>query len=876
VPLEREVDEEIDLHVEMRIRELVDRGVEPRVARDQVLNRIGDVRHLKRTCVDIGRRRDRQMRASQWLDELRHDVTFALRQMRTAPGFAAIAIITLALGIGANSAMFALADAALLRPLPVAEPDRHVMVWDRRDGVPRGLVNPADFLDWTERNRTFDAMAAFLASGAAMTGADGMAEALPAQVVTPRFFEAVGVAPRAGRTFVEGDARIGDVVVLSEAFWRQRFGADPGLVGQAITLDGRPFTVIGIVPPDVRLDAVATGGDRPQLWRLMSLADNRGPAQRYAHYLRVVGRLRPGVSHEAAQADVSAVAASIARETPATNAGHDAVIEPLAEWAIGGELRLTALLLLGVTAFVLLTCCANVANLLLARTTARARELAVRSSLGAGRRRIARQLLTESLVLAACGGLLGAGIGWGLLRAAPAIVPAGLLPPAVTLGFDVRILAFCGLSAIVVAVAFGLAPIWQATGASPTQAMAHGGRTATGHASRLRHALAGAEIAMAVLLLCGGGLLLRTLLALEDVDSGSRASNLLTMAVNAPMQWTPEARSRYYQDIAREVATSPGVRDLAWGSALPLDGLWYGQAFHIEDGRPRAPVDRDSAGYQIVSPSYFDLLGIETLEGRGFTDRDTAEAPQVCLVNEAFVRRYLDGRQPLGLRLSVNAMAQPPVAIVREIVGVVAQVKESPDQVDDSPQIYVPLEQNAWSGVTLVVAPEDGPAAALTPTIRAAVARVDPDQPVRRVRTLDAIGHQATARPRFRAVLVGAFAALGLTLAMIGVFGVLAYSVQQRTREFGIRIALGATARHVLALVCGGAGRVVAAGVAAGLLAAAVSGRALASFLFQVEPLDPLTFSVVAVVLVLTAGVATLVPALRATRADPAVTLRGE
>jgi len=876
VPLEREVDEEIDLHVEMRVRELVERGMDPQRAGDQVLSRIGDVERLKRTCVYIGRKRDRRMRLTQWLDECRQDVTFALRQMRTAPGFAAVAVLTLALGIGANSAMFALADATLLRPLPVAGADRFVMVWERRDGVPRGQVNPADFLDWAERNRTFDAMAAFLTSSAAVAGADGMAQAIPAQAVTPRFFDAVGVEPVAGRTFVEDDTQIGTVVVLSEGLWRQRFGGDPTVVGGSIRLDGAPFTVVGVVPADVRLDAAATGADRPALWRLMSLSPERGPAQRYAHYLRVVGRLRPGVTHEAAQADVSAIAASIARETPATNAGHDAGIEPLARWAIGSELRLTALLLLGVTGFVLLTCCANVANLLLARTTARARELAVRSSLGAGRRRIARQLLTESLVLAGGGGLLGAVVGWGLLQAAPAVVPAGLLPPAVTLGFDARVLAFCVASVLVVAVAFGLAPVWQATGASPAQAMSQGGRTATGHAWRLRHVLAGLEVAAAVLLLCGGGLLLRTLLALESVDPGSRSSELLTMQISAPMQWTPEARNRFYQDIALEVAASPGVGDLAWGSALPLDGLWYGQAFHIEDGQTRDPVDRDGVGYQIVSPSYFDLLGIPILRGRGFTDLDTSEAPQVCLVNEAFVRRYLESREPLGLRLSVNAMAQPPMAVVREIVGVVAQVKERPEQVDDEPHVYVPHAQNTWWLATLVVAPEEGPAAALVPGVRAAVARVDPDRPVTRVRTLDAISREATARPRFRAVLVGAFAALGLLLAMVGVFGVMAYSVQQRTREFGIRIALGATTRQVLALVLGGAARVIAVGAAIGLLGGAVSGRAIAAFLFEVEPLDPLTFTVVPALLLLTAGLATLVPALRAASADPAVTLRGE
>jgi putative ABC transport system permease protein len=342
------------------------------------------------------------------------------------------------------------------------------------------------------------------------------------------------------------------------------------------------------------------------------------------------------------------------------------------------------------------------------------------------------------------------------------------------------------------------------------------------------------------------------------------------------MTMPPDARYRYYEEIEREIAGLPGVRRAAWGSALPLDGLWYGQAFQIDGDPPRPPAEREGAGYQIVGPTYLDLLGIPILAGRGFTDRDTASAPQVCLVNEAFVRRYLRDRDPLGLHVTVNAMSQPPMAVLREIVGVVAQVKERPDEADDQPHIYVPLAQNTWWSATLVVAPEDGPAAVLAPAVRAAVGRVDPDRPVTRIRTLAAIGREATARPRFRAVLVGMFAALGLTLAMVGVFGVLAYSVQQRTREFGVRVALGATAGSVARLVARRGARVILPGLAIGLLAAVALGRTISTFLFGVQPLDPVTLTAVAALLVVTAGAAAFVPALRAARADPAITLRSE
>jgi len=880
VDITQEVEDELAFHVEMRTRELIDKGVDPRIAREMVLARMGDAARLKRTCVDLGRKREREMRLTQWLEEFREDVRFAIRQLRMSPGFTLVATITLALGIGANSAMFALADAALVRPLPFPEPDRLVVLSEFFQGQPGGAVNPVDFVDWTERTRSFSGMAAVVRGGGSIIGDDGVAEPVPAQAVTARFFDVLGVTPIAGRTFRDDDeGPAPNVVVLSEGFWRRRFGADPALVGRATRFGGQAFTVIGIVPAGFQFELPGTTSAGPSMmWTLLNPPADRGPAQRYPHYLQVIARLKPGVTPEAARDDISAVAAALARESPGSNKGHVATATPLRASVIRRELRLTAFLLVGVVGLVLLMCCANVANLLLARATARSREFAIRSALGAGRRRILRQVLTESLVLAILGGLSGAAFGAAILWAAPALIPPGLIPESVTVGFDGRVLTFCALAAIVVAVLYGLSPAWQVTRMAPVQAMTNDGRTVTSSSARFRRVLAISQVAVAVFLLCGAGLLLRTLLALESVDSGSRASDMLTMVVGAggPGPSTPESMRRKYEAYQREVVQVPGVRSVAWASALPFDGLWYGQGFQIDGEPPRPQADRDLAGYQIVSPSYLPMLGVALLEGRGLSDTDVAGSPDVCLVDEEFVRRFLHGRTVLGTRISINAMVVPPRAISREIVGVVGQVKERPDEAEPQPHVYVPIAQNPWWTATLIVQPIEGRAEALATGVRAALGRVDRDRPATRIRTISAIGDEATARPRFRAVLIGTFALLALVLAMVGVFGVLAYSVQQRTREFGVRIALGAGATNVLGLVLGSAARVIGVGVAIGLALAFAFAQSVAAFLFGVTPRDPVTFASVSAVLVLTAMVACAVPALRAVRVDPVAAFRNE
>jgi putative ABC transport system permease protein len=878
------VDEELAFHIEMRTRELVDKGVDPRIAREMVLARVGDSARLKRTCVDLGRKRDREMRLTQWLEELRDDVRFSLRQLKAAPGFTFVAAITLALGIGANGAIFALADATLLRPLPLPEPERLVIAWERSDALLRGPVSPFNMLDWNDQSRTVEKLAGFIpgVGSMVMAGPNGTTEGVPRQWVSSGIFDALGVTPVAGRTFrPSDDTEENRAVVLSEGFWRNRFGADPAVIGTQIRLDGDPFTVVGVVPQQTQIIGSAS------VWALIQLRRDigvpGGPAAerlRGLRIFRVVGRLKPGVSLQAASDDLTTIAAALEKDFPSTNKGRSVLLEPLRDVLIGGDLRLTSLLFLGVVGFVLLICCANVANLLLARAVGRARELAIRSALGAGRRRIIRQLLTESLVLAQLGGALGTGVGALILRIAPSMIPAGLLPNAVVPAFDIRVAMFCAVVAIALGVIFGLAPAWHARGlASSAQTMAGDTRTTTGYGGRIRALFVVGEVAAAVLLLVGAGLLLRTLMAVDNVPRGYGAESALTVFVDplGGRYRTKDSLLQFFRSIERETSSDANVRSVAWASTLPLGESTFGAtSFEIVGDAPVEENRRPTTDYQIVSPSYFGTLDLPLVNGRAFTDADTADTTLVCIVNEAFVRRHLQGRQVIGQRIAVRSPSGQLQA--REIVGVARQVKGRPDEAEDFVQLYVPLAQDPLDDMFFLVRPKTGPASALASSVRAAIARVDKEQlvTVGALITLDDIAFEATGRQRFRAWLVMTFASLALLLAMVGVFGIIAYSVQQRMREFGVRIALGASTGTVLGLVLRGAARMVGIGTVVGLFAAALLSQSISAFLFGVQPLDPVTFAGVAAVLLLTATVAALVPAMRAARVDPVQAFRSE
>jgi putative ABC transport system permease protein len=874
VPVEQEIDEELDLHVEIKTRELIARGMDPATARELAVRRLGDVAALKHTLAGLARKRDREMKMTLRLEELWHDVKFAFRQLRHSPGFTAIATVTIALGIGANSAIFALVDATLLRPLPFRDPDRLVALWETTATNRRSYVSPLNMQDWESRGRSFEKIAGFTPAvgGMVMAGVDGNAETVSRQWVTAGIFEVLGVTPIVGRTFTdEDDAKRANVVVLSEPLWRTRFNADPAIVGRELRLDGSLWRVVGVIPKDIQLL-----GDT-SMWAMRPIK-GLPPRARGAYVLQVIGRIRPGVSIEAATSDLQSVSTGLASEFPQTNKGRSVAAESLHRSMIGSDLRVTSMLFLGVVGFVLLICCANVASLLLARATVRMRELAVRSALGAGRRRIVRQLLTESVLLSSIGGALGAAVGAAILSAAPAFIPHGLLPPTVELTFDVRVVGFCAAAALIVGLLFGVMPALKATQFSSAEVMASNSRSVTG-GGRLRALLVMAEVATAVVLLFGGGLLLRTLLAVDGFDRGYRADSVLSMLVDplGSKYPTDELLQQFYDQVEHEISGVPNVAAVAWASALPLDFFDAGGlTFEMAGDPPLAERERPLTEYQVVSPSYFAAIDLPILAGRAFDVHDNAKGVPVCIVNEAFVRA-IGGRSPVGMRVMLRAASAPQAApVIREIVGVARQVKGRPDERKEFVQVYVPMAQDLSDDIYLVVRPKAGPAEALTGAVRAAISRVDREQlvSVREIKTLDDIARAATSRHRFRAVLVAAFAALALVLAMVGVFGILAYSVQQHVRDFGVRRALGATANDILRLVMVNGARVIAAGAAIGLVLAAALGRSIESVLFGVRPLDITTFALVAIVLAVTAALAIAGPAWRAVRIDPAAALR--
>jgi putative ABC transport system permease protein len=876
VPPDQEIDEEIALHIEMRTREFIARGMDRTAARALAIERMGDVASVKRTCVDLGRKRDREMRLTQWLEELYADVTFAWRQLRAAPGFTIVAALTLALGIGANSAIFALVDATLLKPLPYGDPARLVTIWERTDANPRSYASPLNMFDWKARSRSFETIAGFtpVVGGMVMAGADGNAETVSRQWVTVGIFDVLGVRPIAGRTFLpEDEQKRARVVVISEGLWESRFNRDAGIVGREIKLDGQLWTVVGVVPKDFQILG------RTSMWAMRPFV-NLPPRARNAYILQTVGRMKPGVAIGAAQSDLEAVAAGLARELPQTNAGRSVRLEPMHDTMIGSDLKVTSMLFLGVVGFVLLICCANVANLLLARATTRTRELAVRSALGAGRGRVVRLLVTESVVLSLIGGALGIAVGWAILEAAPTLIPKGLLPGTVTLQFDLRVVAFCGLAALAVGLLFGVAPAWQATSLSSPAGLESESRTVIG-GGRLRSLLVAGEVTTAVLLLFGAGLLMRTLVAVESYDRGYRADSVLTMLVDplGSSYPTPEKLLQFFDQVEEQVREVPGVQDVAWTTALPLGPSLYGDfalTYEIVGDPPVEESKRPSTNFQVVSKSYFSTLELPIVAGRGFDSRDIRNSTPVCIVNEAFARG-LGGRSPIGMRVSFKVADSPQdKPNVGEIVGVAKQVKGRPDEPKDFVQIYVPLPHEPSDDMIMLVRAKNGHAAALTPAVRAAISRIDTEQlvSIRDVTTLEDVEWAATGRHRFRAVMVAAFAGLALVLAMVGVFGILSYSVQQRVRDFGLRRALGATTSDVMRLVVGDAARVVLAGAALGLALSAVLGRFITTMLFHVRPLDIVTFALVVVVIAITATVAIAGPAWRASRIDPAEALR--
>jgi predicted permease len=791
----------------------------------------------------------------------------SLRRLRAEPGFTLAAVATLGLGLGAATLIFSVVDAVLLRPLPYHEPERLVWAWGRMPGATTAAVSPPDFQDYVDRNRSFESLAAMVVFPGrwALTG-DGPAEQIAGATVSSNFFATLGVAPLLGPGFTEADQRARDprVVVLSHGLWQRRFGGDPSIVGRALRLDTRSVTVAGVLPPDFRPLQEA------EAYVPMPLDLPEMQVRRF-HFLRVVGRLRPGVSLEAAQRDVDAVARSLEAEYPESNRGWGLRLQSLHE-QVTGELRPLVVLLAAAVALLLAVACANVAHLLLARGARRAHELAVRAALGARGLDLAAPMVADALAV----GVAGAALGLLLARAgvdAVAALGLGGLPRFDEVGLHGRSFAAAFGLSIVTALVAALVPAWHAMRSDPKHSLA--GRSAAAApraASRVRAALVVGEIAVTFALLAAGGLLLRTLHALDRREAGFETESRLTAQVRLPLaRYAAEgAGGRFFAELLERVRQQPGVRAAGTVSIVPLSGGRTDVAF-AREGEQLVNDGQRNAQYRVADPGYFDTLGIPLIRGRAFDARDRPGAPAALIVNEPFVRAFLAGRDPIGRTLTLD-VGEPLVATV---VGVVAGTRARGALFDPSPELYVAQAQSPLLTTSLVVHAE-APLEQVTARLREALAALDPEVPLGGVDTLEGLRQRSVAVPRVRAVLVTVFAAATLLLAAVGLAGVIGVAVAHRTAEVGVRVALGARPRQVLTLFARDALRLSALGLTLGVVATAAGVPLIASFLHDTAPFDPATAAAVAAVVLLTAAIATWVPARRALQVEPTDALRAE
>ncbi|MCI0391389.1 MAG: ABC transporter permease [Acidobacteria bacterium] len=801
------------------------------------------------------------------------DLRYGARTLLKNPGFALIAVITLALGIGANAAIFSVINSVLLRPLPYPQPERLVWIWGTNPSadIKQETASLPDFVDWKTQNQSFAAMGGLANFSPILTG-NGEPERLTGAVVTDGFFATLGVSPQLGRVFMSDEDRPGNnqVVVLSHGLWQRRFGGDPQITGQKITLNGNPYLIVGVMPP--RFKHPLPGMRLPvEIWAPLG----RDPAKmgRRSDFLGVVARLKPGVVIEQARAEMNALMSRLEKQYPDTNRGWGAIVLPLLERFVG-ELRSTLYLLLAAVGFLLLNTCANVANLLLARATVRQREVAIRAALGAGRWRIVRQLLTESLLLSALGGAVGLLLAkWGM-NALIAISPA-TIPRLGEVNLDWRVLGVTFAVSLVTGIAFGMLPALQAANPHLNEALKEGGRGSadTARGKRVRSALVVAEVALALALLIGAGLMLRSFARLQNVNPGYNAENVLTVGLSLPAAKYKEGPQvvAFYEQILGQVSTIPGAQSAGLVDALPLAGGSY-LSFVVE-GRTLLPTDREpDAEHRVVSPGYFKAMGIPLIRGRLLSEQDHAQAPFATVISETMARRYFPNEDPLGKRINLG---DPQTSPWRTIVGIVGDVRNEGLSAEPNPQMYAPFTQVTPRSLSLIVRGAGDPTG-LIAGVRSTVAGLDRDLPLYNVRTLKQMLQESLARERFSLLLIVTFAGLALLLAGVGIYGVLAYSVEQRTHEIGVRIALGAHRGHVLRLVVIQGMKLVLAGIGAGLLAAFALTRLMTGLLYGVTATDPLTFIVLAALLASVALLACYVPARRATKVDPMIALRSE
>jgi putative ABC transport system permease protein len=864
-----DIDREMRSHLELQVEANIRAGMSPDEARVQALRSFGNVNKAVDAAYDV--------KGGGLLESLTQDVRYGVRMLAKHKAFTSVAVLTLALGIGANTAIFSVVNELLLRPLPYRDAERIVMLWEvTPEGRHQNTTSRANFRAWRSQNTSYENVAAFTDQRFNLTG-DGEPEELSVQMATPELFKILGVDPLLGRTFLPDDDGKAPVAVLSYGLWQRRFGGQASVIGQPITLSSITFTVIGVMPANFQFHIKQRSGTgRPaELWTILPMTVGSGANER-GRFLSVVGKLKEGVTVDSAGAELRTIEARLSDEAPQFNKNFSAEVLPLREQFFG-NVRRPLWLMLGAVGFVLLIACANVANLLLSLATSREKEIAVRAALGARRTRIVRQLLTESLLLALLGSALGLGFAWLGIKALMLISPKDLVSfQSVSMNMTV-LLWTLGVS-ILTGIIFGLAPALHISRLNLNDSLKDGGKSESGQASgsrRLRSALVVSEIALAVVLLASAGLLIRSFIRLQQVDRGFQTDNILTMVVRLPDAKYPQDAQvvAFFNQALEKVRQLPAVKSVGMVNHLPLyGGLGSNTGFKIL-GRPEPPPGQGpSTDVRVVDSDYFTTMGIPLLRGRNFTSDELREPRQKILINEVLARTYFASEDPIGQRLDVAMFEKPTPA---EIIGVVGNVRYD-SLVDESPPaVYFPHPDLAYSFMTLVVR-TDGEPTAVAPAIQREIRTLDPNQPVSDLRTMNQVMSEWVSRSRFNTLLLGLFAGLATLLSAVGIFGVMNYSVALRTRELGLRLAVGAQPRQVLLLVLKQGFLLTIVGVVLGLAAAFALTRLLSGLLFGVAAVDVTTFATISLLLVVVSLLACYLPARRAMRIDPLTALRYE
>jgi predicted permease len=875
--LDADMDDEMRSHIELRTQANIEAGMNPEEARFAALRQFGWTESIKEDC--------REQRGVRWLENLLRDLRYGARQLHKNPGFTTVAVLTLALGIGANSAIFSVIDSVLLRPLPYPDSERLVWLAERGTDWEGGPISYPNFEDWREQQSVFERVGVFNWNNFVLTGRGDPVHLLGVQISADSF-AALQVQPILGRTFAPEEDLPGaqPVAMLSHPVWQSQFGGDPSILNRTIELNDRAHTVVGIMPAGFAYPAesvvwVPVGPVAAETgWR-----EERGTRPG----LYGVARLKSGVTLEQARAAMDTIAARLEQQYPASNQSRRVQLETLIDSQVG-HVRRGLWILLGAVGLLLAIACANVANLLLARAAARRKEMTVRVALGAGRWQIVRQLLTESVLLSALGGLAGLFLATGLLRVIP-VWAADSIPRAADVGLNAGVLVFSGFVVLLAGVFFGLAPAWQSSRPDLQSTLKDLARGTTGGQSRFRHGLVVSEVALTLLLLVGAGLLLRSFHRLQQVKAGFEGDGVVSFQVNLPERKypDPDRQAAFFRDLSERLRALPGVEAAAVTSRIPLEGNDWSTEFFI-DGRPAPPPgELPSMAVQTVGPDYFTAMRIPVLRGRVFTERDNREHVRggalereeggglnAIVIDEEFAERHWPGSDPIGQRIRLDWA--PDYSPAMTVVGVVGRVKwRQLNERGEKVQAYLPYLQLPFSTMTVVLRTALAPDAVI-PAARRQVLEIDPEQPVYNIRSLSAMRDRGLAPQRLNFTLLALFALVALSLAVVGLYGVLAFSVARRRREIGVRMALGARREDVLRLVIGHGMRLALAGTLAGLLGAFALTRVLATLLFEVNPNDPATFIAVPVLLVAVALIACWLPARRAARVNPMEALRAE